>query len=509
MARSTAPDMHAQTRLTPITLVGGLVLALGVLRLLGEASQIWELPSRDDVESIVYAEVVALLHGEPLYRPLATPPWTVTLYMPLFYLLTAPLQWLLGPGFLAGRLVTLAASIGVAVAAGTLARRVLGDAGGTMLAVGLVLTLGFAGPPGPPWLALYRVDVLGVAFGVGAMAVLAGGTERRRVILAAVLATLALLTKQTLLAAAVAGAAWLFEQDRRRAALYGGIVGGSVLAVCTAAELLTGAFFQSVVTANANPFDLGSLLLNLEILAILQTAQVVAALLLVARHGRGRPASARRLVVYYWLATMIPLLGLGKVASWHNYWIEWSVPTAILAVAGIQAAASPARLSVVSRAAFAVAAAALVGSVAMATIVTAWSVNAAVEAAADRDERATALADVLDCVRATPGEAVAMPIDAVVLAGKPLFIDAAIHKFLVDAGQIATAPLVQTIRSGGVGVAVMDLRPEADQWRHGAGQPIWHEDVLAALRESMVLRSEKGGRLIYTPKGSQPPAACL
>jgi hypothetical protein len=489
--------------------VGGLVLALGLVRLLGEASQIWEFPSRDDVESIVYAQVVALMHGEPLYRPLATPPWTVTLYMPLYYLLTAPLQWLLGPGFLAGRLVTLLASVGVAVAAGTLGRRMLGGAGGTMLAVGLVLTLGFAGPPGPPWLALYRVDVLGVACGVGAVAVLAGGTGRRRVILAAVLAALALLTKQTLLAAVIAGAAWLFEQDRRRAALYCAIVGGSVLAVCAAAELLTGAFFQSVVTANANPFDLGSLALNLEILAILQTAQVVAAVLLLALRGRGRRGSAHRLAAYYWLATMIPLLGLGKVASWHNYWIEWSVPTAILAVAGIQAAASPVRLRAISRAAFTVAAAALVGSVAMASVVTAWSVTTAVEAAADRGERAAALAEVLACVRATPNEAIAMPIDAVVLADKPLFVDAAIHKFLVDAGQISTAPLVQAIRSGGVGVVVMDLRPEADEWRHGAGQPIWHEDVLAALREAMVLRSEKGGRLIYTPRGSRPPAACL
>jgi hypothetical protein len=327
-----------------------------------------------------------------------------------------------------------------------------------------VLTLGFAGPPGPAWHALYRVDVLGVALGVGTVAVLAGGpggTTRQRVIVAAVLATLA-----------------------------------------------TGAFFQSVVTANANPFDWGSLQLNLVILAMLQTAQVVAAILLLVRRGRGQRGSVHRLLVYYWLAALVPLLGLGKVASWHNYWIEWSVPTALLAVAGIQAAMSYPRRGVGSRAAFAVAACALAGSVAMATVVAAWSSGSAIDASRDRVEREAAIADVIACVKAAPGEAIAMPMDVVVLAGKRLFIDAAIHKFLADDGQLSTAPLLQTIRSGGVGVVVMDLRSDTDQWIHGAGQPIWREDVLQALRDSMTLRSEKAGRLIYTPKGNQPPPEC-
>jgi hypothetical protein len=55
----------------------------------------------------------------------------------------------------------------------------------------------------------------------------------------------------------------------------------------------------------------------------------------------------------------------------------------------------------------------------------------------------------------------------------------------------------------------MDLRPDGEQWIHGAGQPIWRADVLEALRETMTLRSEKAGRLIYTPRASQPPSECL
>jgi hypothetical protein len=509
MALCAPADTRATARPTALTVVGGLVLALGLLRLLGEASQIWEYASRDDVESIIYGQVVGLLHGEPLYRPLTTPPWVVTLYMPLYYLLAGPVQWLLGPGYAAGRLLTLAASVGVAASAGVLARAMLGGAGGAMLAVGLVLTLGFGGPPGPPFLALYRVDVLGVAFGVGSVAALSGGTDRRRLLVAAALATLALLTKQTMFAAVLAGTAWLLGQDRKRAALFGLAVGASVLVACAGTEWLTGAFFQSVVTANANPIELSSLLLNLEILAILQTPQFLAVLLLLALRGWGPRASIQRLLVYYWLATLVPIFGLGKVASWHNYWIEWSVPTAILAVASLQVAISGRHRAFGHRIAFALAAFAMVGAGVMATVVTVWSVSAAADAAQDRSVRAAEMADLVACVRAAPGEAIAMPMDVVVLADKPLFIDAAIFKFLADAGQVSTAPVVETIRSSGVGVAVMDLRPGEDQWVHGAGQPIWHADVLDALRESMVFRSEKAGRMIFTPRGKQPPSACL
>ena len=102
-----------------------------------------------------------------------------------------------------------------------------------------------------------------------------------------------------------------------------------------------------------------------------------------------------------------------------------------------------------------------------------------------------------------------MPMDAVALAGKPLYVEPAIFSILADAGIIPTGPVIDTIRTGGVGVVVMDLRPDGEQWFHGAGQPIWRADVLAAMRESMELRSEKAGRLIYTPRGSQPPGECL
>src|SRR4051794_22280962 len=145
------------------TAIGGLLLALGAVRLLSEVPLLWELEARDNAEAIVYGQAVRLLHGAPLYQPLTSPPHTVTAYMPLYYTLAAALHTVFGPTFLAGRLLSLAATVCLAVLVVALACRVTGRRSSAVLAAGLVLTLGFAGPPGPPWLALYRVDVFGVA----------------------------------------------------------------------------------------------------------------------------------------------------------------------------------------------------------------------------------------------------------------------------------------------------------------------------------------------------------
>jgi hypothetical protein len=492
-------------RLTLPTIVGGLLLALGVARLLAEVPLLWELEARDNGEPVLYSHAMRLLHGEALYQPYTSAPYAVTAYMPAYYAMAAALHALFGSTFFAGRLVTLLASSGLAIATALLARRLHGGVATAMLATGLVLTLGFAGPPGPPWLALYRVDPLGVAAAVGAVATLAGGTGYRRVVAAGLLAALALSTKQTLCAAVLAGGLWLFEQDRRKAVVFGLAALGPVLLLALAVERLTGAFIQNI-TGNVNPFDVASLELSVVILAIFQLGPLAAALVFLRLRGRGRAGSTVRLVVYYWCAALLPMLGMAKIGSWHNYWIEWSVPTAILAAAGLSWLAG--MRPHYRPWAFVVSAIAVVGSTLMATVVAAWSGQTALAATSDQASRSAELSQVVACVRAAPGDAIAMPMDVVALADKRILVEPISYTIFADAGMISTGPLIAMIQSGQIGVVVMDLRSDAPQWQHGAGQPIWRDDVLAAMRESMTLRSEKGGRMIYTPRGSQPPSEC-
>jgi hypothetical protein len=183
------------------------------------------------------------------------------------------------------------------------------------------------------------------------------------------------------------------------------------------------------------------------------------------------------------------------------------VPTAILAAASLDVP----RLLAGARArmAFVVTAVALAMSALIAAFVSEWSVSTSLETASTQRERNAATADLVACVRAAPGQAIAMPMDVMVLAGKPIYVEPAIFTILADAGIVPVGPVLETIRQGGVGVVVLDLRPDGNTWYHGAGQPIWRDDVMDALRESMALRSEKGGRLVYTPRASQPPSECL
>jgi hypothetical protein len=491
--------------------LGAILLAVGTARLLAEVPLLTDFEARDNAEAIVYGQAMRWLRSEPLYQPLDHAPYTVTAYMPLYYTLAAVGHAILGPSFLAGRLLTLVSTVVLAFTVGVLARRVTDSPLASILATGMLLTLGFAGPPGPAWMAVYRVDALGVALAVGAVTVLAGGprdgqVSYRRAIAAGLLAALALLTKQTLAAATLAGGLWLLEQNWRKAFVYGAAAGGPPLLVGVVFELWTGAFIQNTVRANINPFDVVSLGQNLFILAIFQLAPLIATLCLIATRGPGGRGSARRLMVYYGLAATLPLLGLAKVGAWHNYWIEWSVPVAVLAASALVA---PLRTPALHhRLAFVTMSVAMLFSTLLGTFVSGWSIRNAVAALSDQPERAASFAEVVRCVRAAPGASIGMPMDAVVLAGEPLYVEPAIFTILVDAGVVQGAPVIDTIKSGGVGVVVMDLRPEGAQWQHGAGQPIWRPDVLDALRETMQLRSEKAGRLIYTPKDQPPPPEC-
>src|SRR5262249_50355450 len=146
------------------------------------------------------------------------------------------------------------------------------------------------------------------------------------------------------------------------------------------------------VTANINPFDVVSLAQNLFILAIFQAGPLIAALVLLAVRGRGMPGSAERLVVYYWLAAPMPPVGVAKVGSWHNYWIEWSVPTAILATASLDIPWLLAKTR--ARAAFVVTAVVLTVSTLVAAFVTEWSVSTAIETARTQQTRNAAVAEL-------------------------------------------------------------------------------------------------------------------
>jgi hypothetical protein len=112
-------------------------------------------------EGAVGLGVQSVLDGVPMYGETRwiEPPYVILHYTPIYYLLAAAVAWLTGPGFLAGRLVSILATAGTGVAAGLLARRRGAGIGGAVMA-------------GALWLSFYQVVFWGTIQRVDAPAIL-------------------------------------------------------------------------------------------------------------------------------------------------------------------------------------------------------------------------------------------------------------------------------------------------------------------------------------------------
>jgi hypothetical protein len=452
-------------------------------------------------EAIVYDKAARLLRGEPLYQPLDQPPYSVTAYTPLYYWLAAGLHVAVGPGFPTGRVVSFVAGL---LTAGLVAHLVVqgtADRRAGVFAALLFLALGLAGIP--PWSALYREHLLGVALSLGAIASLAGGITSRRLFVAGLLAGLAILTKQTLIASALAGSVYLWGRDQRKAALFVGLVLAIVLGTSVILEITTGAYLANTIAGNVNPFSWDALVRNGTMLLLFQAGPLATAVLYLVcgRHaGRG---TDRGLLGMYWAASLLPLVGLAKVGSGQNYWIELAAITAVLATLGIwdrlRPGARPGRPGIPI----------LLLAVTLAAV-TPIVVTAALGGLAvirSGPSHVGQISSVIERVKSEPAEVLAEPLDVVVLAGRPILLEPYIFSILHRQGRWDADPLARRICAGDVGLLVLEQPLEADDLGlHG--YPHWPVPILMALRDTMRLESEQAGRLLYVPRQDLPAPRC-
>jgi Dolichyl-phosphate-mannose-protein mannosyltransferase len=488
----------AAVRLHPAATMVGILLALIALIQFGWSVGVVLHPGQvDNAEAVVHDQAARLVRGEPLYQPLDRPPYTVAAYTPLYYWLAGGLQAPFGPGFAPGRALSFLAGLVAAGLVAHLAARRAGDRRAGAFAAALFLALGL--PAYYLWSALYRVDLVGVALALGAIAVLIGGTSPRRLILAGMLAGLAILTKQTLFAAALAGAVWLWRRDRKKVAVFAGVGLVVTLLASLTLEMATGAYLTNTVVANVNPFSLDLLVANLAILALFQAGPLaVAARYLAARQRLGHRVQGD-LLALYGFASLLPLIGLAKVGSSQNYWIETAAVTAVLATAGLwsrscQQASVPVRLLGVSLAA----AVAMLGGLALPVTVGLWSSH----------DGTGQLSELIARVRSEPGEVLADPADVVTLSGRRNLFEPYIFSILHYQGQWDARPFARRICAGEVGLLVLSYQLDGPGPRYYGDAPHWPPPILAALRETMILEAEQAGRFIYVPRLVPPGEAC-
>lgn len=473
-------------------------------------------------EALIYEHAARILRGEALYQSLDRPPFTVVYYTPLYYWLVAGLQAAVGPGFVPGRVLTLVAGLVAASLVGYIVGRRTRRAWAGVFAALLFLSLGlpwvfpqadlyYRGDiaktahanlladlsPAYPNLALYKEDLLGVALSLGAVAALVGGATRRRVLLAGVLAALAVLTKQTFLPAALAGFTWLWVVDRRQAAFFGGVALSVVLGTGAALELTTGAFLANAVFANVNPMGLDVLASNLPLLARFQGGLIAIAGVYALKQARAlSKGETDHLLVYFWLASLLPLAGLAKVGSSSNHWIGFAAATAILAALGLWSGLDDVR---VSRFRGIVPIVLLAATLAVVTPLVGGPARMRPSWPQPDPSGVTEYRALVDRVRSAPGGVLSAPLDALALADRPILLDPYIFSILERERRWDPSPIVRRICGRQIGLLIF-----YNPLEYGSGQyhgyAYWPASVLAALQETMVLDDRRAGLYIYVPR---------
>jgi hypothetical protein len=306
-----------------------------------------------------------------------------------------------------------------------------------------------------------------------------------------------MLTKQTLVAPAVAGAFWLFLYDRRGAAVFVAVVGAVVGATAVALEATTGAFFQNVVVGNVNPMGLDVLAATMPVLVRFQAGPILVAGIASTRMLRARTARDR-LLVFYWLATILPLIGLAKVGSNHNHWTEFAASTTILAGIGLWRACFandrirwhvPVALLAIALTVIAVVP--LMGGVDR--IRPTWPRP---DAAEIEDRQA-----LVDLVASEPRDVLAAPLDTLALADRPILLEPYIFAILERLGRWDSGPLVRRICAGEVGLLVFE-NPLEDGTGLYHGYPFWPDSVMEALEETMAPAGTQSRYFLYRPARS-------
>jgi hypothetical protein len=471
-----------------------LPLAAACATLSSAGSAIVKPAAIDYGEPVVYGQAARLVTGQPLYQPIDQQPLTVAAYTPLYYWAAAGLQAVVGPGFGPGRALSLACGFVSALLIGLLAGWRGGGVWVGVLGGLLFLALAFPGPE-PPWLGLYRVDMLGLALSLGAVTMMSRARSSRAMAAAGLMAGLAVLCKQTFVAALIAGLLW----QPRRAVL---LVSAGLLTValpCLLLQATTGAFVQNTVSANVNPFYA---VVAIDLLKEFVKAQWLPLLLAGAYLWLGRPWSAKtsRLLVLYWLASSLSLVLIGKIGANHNYWIELAAATAILAGRGASCL-----LSGSTTRHGRVRAAGLVVLFGMQFLAPPGPLALAGTIRSDLRSLAAASPDpefemLIERVRHEPRDVLAEPMDTVVLAGRQVVLEPVIYSILFDTGRWQPGALVDRICSGGIGLVVLAYPLEVGVRMTDGLHSLWPAPIAAALQQRMQLEGRQAGRYVYVPR---------
>jgi hypothetical protein len=449
---------------------------------------IWRPDEMRYGEAILYDHAARLLRGEALYQPLDGPPYTIANYTPIYYVVAAGLRWLSGPGFAAGRLVSLCSALIVAGLTAWLVWRRTQSRWATAVGGLLFVALGIGGIL--PWSAAYKEDLLGLAFVLASIVSLDRAEGSIGIATAAIFASAALLTKQSLAGPAIFGTLWLLACRPKAAPLYAGTIALLTLGTALILEASTGAFFANIIGSNVRPpFSPFLFQHNLRELLTFQLLPIV-----IAGVSLWGMRIHRDLLVMSWLGSLIPLAPLGVFGADANYWLHFAAATAMLAALGLwrYRAQRLASLATVLLGAQALIATASVAS---------WHLARPGFLATPRAAQA-AMTPLIQRVTETEGTVLADPLDVVALANRPIFIEPTDYAVRERDGSWDPSPIVELLCRKQVPLVILGyaLDDVGERWPHA---------IISAMQQTLVLEDiaplANRARYVYVP---DPDASC-
>lgn len=295
-------------------------------------------------EGPIVDQVERLARGENIYRPdLSQPPFVISNYPPVFHLAQLPIRNLLGPGFLAGRLVSTIATLLTCFCLYVLARRLRASRLNSIAAVVLFASSPFI----LEWGVLNRVDPLALLFSVVALLLaLHRPGNVRWIIAAAIASSFAMFTRQTYaISTPLFLTLFYWLSSNRKGALYYAVITlccSGLGAIALMYYSHGGAFFHLVI-ANMNETNLSRASFAFFTLISLSPLQLIAPLLLVLVLRTSTIDLQKRdgrFTLLLTLIAFIPAIAVAKVGSSVNYFYELTFASALCFALGCQVTAS-------------------------------------------------------------------------------------------------------------------------------------------------------------------------
>lgn len=472
-----------------------LLLFLSLAVVIGLTYQILALSHPyplDYGEAPLVDQAMRLGAGQNIYRAdIASPPYTISNYPPVYVAALVPFVALFGPNFWAGRVISWLSALASAAFLALIVHRLTKD----RLAAVITGSLFLAVPYVVYWSSLLRVDLLALALSLAGLYLLASRpTARWSLIAAAMLLVAAIYSRQSYaLAAPLAAFVWLWAHDWRQAVRLAAWVGGLTLILFLVLNTLTqGGFYFNIVTANVNEFGMERLEGNLR--RFRDTAPVLlltGGLALVLAFRRIRPWP---LLVPYLIGAALSTLTIGKIGSNVNYFLELSAALS-LAAGAVVAWSRRASGSHVLRVVLLVLLAFQSGDLMRTTLDEyAWQLKG-------RRAALGALHDLEALVAQAEGPVLADEyMGMITLQGRPLTIQPFEVTQLAQAGLWDQTPLVQRILDKEFSLILIHYFPEFAVYKER-----WTPEMLSAIGRSYVASQLLADTRIYRPFSSRAP----